>query len=131
VTIANNQFEDMPEGIRLLGDDPTFGTILGAAINAQVMSNRFCNVTNRINVEPLASATQVGTLVACPLPPPTLAIAPAVLLSWPGETPGWTVETATSMNGPWAASDGTPFTQYGRHSIAVPTDGEHRFFRLR
>lgn len=78
----------------------------------------------------LASATQAGTLVVCPIPPP-LAIAPAVLLSWPSEDDGWTVETATSMNGPWAASDATPFTQYGRHSIAVPTDDEHRFFRLR
>ena len=60
-----------------------------------------------------------------------LAIAPAVLLSWPGEDDGWTVESATSVAGPWAASDATPFMQDGRHSIAVPTDGEHRFFRLR
>ncbi len=131
VTVANNQFEDMPEGIRLLADDPTFGTILGAAIDAQVTSNRFCNVTNSINVEPLASATETGTLVICPIPPPPLAIAPAVLLSWPGEELGWTVESAISTDGPWAASDATPFMLYGRHSIAVPTDGEHRFFRLR
>jgi hypothetical protein len=129
VTIANNQFEDMPEGIRLLGDDPTFGTILGAAVNAQVTSNRFCNVTTNVTVQPLASTTQVGTLL-CPFPSPTLAITPAVLVSWPGEDDGWTVESATRVNGPWAASDATPFTQYGRHSIAVPTDGESRFFRL-
>jgi nitrous oxidase accessory protein NosD len=131
VTIANNQFEDMPEGIRLLGDDPDFGTILGTAVNAQVTSNRFCNVTTNINVQPLATATQAGTLSLCPIPPPPLAIAPAVLLSWPGEDVGWTVESATSVGGPWAASDATPFTQYGRHSIAVPTYDEHRFFRLR
>jgi len=130
VTIANNQFEDMPEGIRLLGNDPNFGTILGAAVNAQVTSNRFCNVTINVTVQPLASATQAGTLSICPIPPPPLAIAPAVLLSWPGEDVGWTVESATSVDGPWAASDATPFTQYGRHSIAVPTDGESRFFRL-
>ncbi len=130
VTIANNQFEDMPEGIRLLGDDPYYGTILGVAVNAQVTSNRFCNVTKRINVEPLANATQTGTLL-CPFPSPSLAIAPAVLLSWPGEDDGWTVESATSVDGPWAASDATPFLQYGRHSVAVPTDGERRVFRLR
>jgi hypothetical protein len=63
--------------------------------------------------------------------PPPLAIAPAVLLSWPGEEDGWTVESATSVDGPWAASDATPFKQDGRHSIVVPTDGERRFFRLR
>jgi hypothetical protein len=60
-----------------------------------------------------------------------LAIAPAGLLSWPGEDAGWSVESATSLGGPWAASDATPFTQYGRHSIAMPTDGERQFFRLR
>jgi len=130
VTIANNQFEDMPEGIRLLGNDPTFGTLLGSAVNAQVTSNRFCNVTTNITVQPLASATQTGTLL-CPFPSPPLAIAPAVFLSWPGEDEGWTVESATSVDGPWAVSDATPFTQYGRHSIAVPTDGARRFFRLR
>ena len=69
VTIANNQFEDMPEGIRLLGDDPDFGTLLGIAVNAQVTSNRFCNVTTHITVQPLASATQAGTLSVCPIPP--------------------------------------------------------------
>ena len=87
-------------------------------------------MTTPINRQPPATATVTGTLL-CPIPPPTLAIAPAVLLSWPGEEDGWTVESATSVDGPWAASDATPFMQYGRHSIAVPTGGEQRFFRLR
>jgi nitrous oxidase accessory protein NosD len=130
MTIANNRFEDMPEGIRLWGNDPDYGTLLGAAINAQVTSNRFCGVTTNVTVQPLASATQTGTLSICPIPPPPLAIAPAVLLSWPGEAPGWTVESATDLNGPWTPSTATPFMQYGRHSIAVPTDGERQFFRL-
>jgi hypothetical protein len=52
-------------------------------------------------------------------------------VSWPADTNLWTVESATTVDGPWATSDATPFTQYGRHSIAVPTDGAHRFFRLR
>jgi len=129
VTIANNQFANMVEGIRLMGNDPNWGTLLGIALNAQVTSNRFCNVTNRINVEPLANDTETGTLL-CPFPSPTSAIAPAVLLSWPGEDDGWTVESADHVNGPWTPSDATPFTQYGRHSIAVPTDGAHRIFRL-
>jgi hypothetical protein len=71
----------------------------------------------------------VGTLL-CPFPSPALNIAPAVLLSWPGEDDGWTVEFATSVDGPWVASDATPFMQHGRHSIAVPTDNERWFFRL-
>ena len=131
VTIANNQFENMEEGIRLMGHDPTFGTSLGKAVDAQVTSNRFCGVTTPVNLQPLASATQVGTLVSCPIPPPPLAIAPAVLLSWPGLDDGWAVESATTVDGPWAASNATPFTQYGRHTIAVPVEGGDRFFRLR
>jgi hypothetical protein len=128
--IANNQFENMEEGIRLIGNDPHYGTILGTAVDAQVTSNRFCGVTTNITVQPLASATEVGSWLTCPIPPPPLAIAPAVLLSWPGEEIGWTVESAVSPDGPWAASDATPFLQDGRHSIAVPTAGEHQFFRL-
>jgi nitrous oxidase accessory protein NosD len=131
VTIANNRFENMEEGIRLMGNDPNWGTLLGIAVDAQVTSNRFCGVTTPVTLQPLASATEAGTLVICPIPPPPLAIAPAVFLSWPGEDDGWTVESATSVDGPWAASDATPFTQYGRHCIAAPTDGQRRFFRLR
>jgi Right handed beta helix region len=130
VAIANNQFENVPEGIRLLGNDPDYGTLLGLTINAQVTSNRFCNVTTPINREPLTTATETGTLTnSCSSRP--LVIAPAVLISWPGDEDGWTVEFATSVDGPWVASDATPFTQYGRHSLAVPTDSERRFFRLR
>jgi hypothetical protein len=136
VTIANNQFEDMPEGIRLLGEHPledplpNLGDILGFAVNAQVTSNRFCNVATPINRQPPATATETGTsLGACSSPP--LTIAPAVLVSWPLEENGWTVESATNVVGPWMPSAATPFTQLGRHSIAVPTDGAQRFFRLR
>ena len=128
--VARNRFSNLPQGIVLFGNDPDFGTILGIARNAQLNTNRFCNVTTNVIVEPLATAVQHGTLT-CPFPSPALAIAPAVLLSWPGEDDGWTVESATSVDGPWTPSDATPFTQYGRHSIAVPTDGERRFFRLR
>ena len=128
VTIANNQFEGMKEGIRLMGNDPNWGTLKGIAVNAQVTSNCFSEVTTPVTIQPLANATEAGTLL-CPFPPPTLAIAPAVL-SWPAADDGWTVESATSVVGPWADSDATPFTQYGRHNSAVPTDGEHWCFHL-
>ena len=130
VTIANNQFEDMPEGIRLWGNDPDYGTLLGAAVNAQITSNRFCNVTNRINVEPLASATETGTL-ACPFPSPTLAIANAVLLSWPNYADGWTLESAPDLLGPWSPLDVAPSVQDGQYIFAVKTTSQQRFFRLR
>jgi len=130
VTIANNQFENMEEGIRAWGNDPDYGTLLGIAVNAQVTSNRFCGVTTKVTVQPLASAAETGTLLGS-CASNSLAIAPAVLLSWSVEEDGWTVESAPSVGGPWAASSATLFMQYGRHSIAVPTDSEHQFFRVR
>jgi len=129
LSVARNRFNNMPEGIVLFGNDPDFGTYLGIANNTQLNTNRFCNVTTNITVQPSATTIEQGTL-ACGAPP-DLAITPAVVLSWPGEEEGWTVESATSVEGPWATSDATPFMDYGRHSIAVPTDREGRFFRLR
>lgn len=130
VTIANNQFQDMPEGIRLFGEDPDYGTLLGAALNVQVASNQFCNVTLKINREPTATAKETDTVSDCPLPP-ILSIGPAVLLSWPGEANGWMVESTTTVDGPWAAVNATLFMQDGRHVVAAPTDGTRHYFRLR
>ena len=138
ITIGNNQFEDLPEGIRLLGNEPLrdelpalpLGDILGFAVNAQVTSNHFCRVNTPINRQPPATATETGTLTnSCSSN--ALTIASAVFVSWPGDEDGWIVESATSVVGPWTPSDATPFLQRGQHSIAVPTDGAHRFFRLR
>ena len=130
VTIANNQFENMPEGIRLLGNDPDYGTLLGLTINAQVTSNRFCNVTTPINLEPLATATETGTLTnSCSTN--ALIIAPAALVSWPVEQDAWTLESATNVVGPWTPSAATSFLQSGTRNVAVPTDGHSQFFRLR
>ncbi len=135
ITIANNQFEDLPEGIRLQGNEPLrdelpallLGDILGFAVNAQVTSNRFCNVAIPIHRQPPASATETGTLL-CPFPPPVLDI--QVLLSWPTIDGGFQVETAPSPDGQWTPSDATPVVQDGRHRLTVPADSEHRFFRL-
>jgi hypothetical protein len=130
LVVARNRFSNLPQGIVLFGNDPDFGTYLGIAHNAQLTTNRFCNVANRITVEPLASANEQGTL-ACPVSPPALAIAPAVLLSWPAEEDGWSVESAPAVSGPWTPLVATPFLQGGGRNVAVPTDAEHRFFRLR
>lgn len=129
VLVATNRFSNMPLGILLFGDDPDYGTYLGIAHHAQLTANRFCDVTKQVTVEPSATDTVEGTLV-CPFPPPTLAITPAVLLSWPGEDDGWTVESAAALDGPWSPVTATPFMQGGQHSVAVPTDAERRFFRL-
>jgi hypothetical protein len=111
----------------LFGNDPDFGTYLGIATNVQVTANRFCNVTNPVTVEPLATDTEQGTL-ACP--PLALAIAPAVLLSWPDDGETHTLESAPDLQGPWSPMNATSAMQDGQVTVAVKTDGRHQFFRL-
>jgi len=134
VTIAHNQFEGIPEGIRLLGNDPIPGfgleDALGFAINAQVTDNRFCEVTTPVNLQAPASATQTGTLL-CPFPPPVLDIAPAVLLTWSRFEEDYSVDTAPVLDGPWSPYEAEILVQDGRHSLTVPANSENRFFRLR
>ncbi len=138
VVVSNNQFENMPEGIRLVGDDPLhdelpdlpLGDVLGYALGAKVMDNRFCNVTKPINRQSPATATESGTLLnACP--DHVLTIEPAAILSWPRGNEDGTIESASTVNGPWAPTIATPFLQRGQKSIAVPRDNQAQFFRLR
>jgi nitrous oxidase accessory protein NosD len=130
VTIAGNRFSQMPEGIRLMGDDPEWGTQFGIADDVQLIDNRFCEVANPINMQPLATATEQGTLL-CPFPEPVLDIASAVLLSWPEFEDGYVVESAPAPDGPWTPLDATPFLEAGQTRIAVATTGEQQYFRLR
>jgi nitrous oxidase accessory protein NosD len=136
VTIANNQFENLPEGIRLLGQHPLqdplpdLGDALGFAFDVQVTSNRFCSVTTPINRQVPATATETGTqLGACDSPP--LSISPLVVLSWPVEAGAWSVESAANVAGPWTPSAASPTSQGGRQMLVVPTEHAHHFFRLR
>lgn len=130
VVITNNQFENIPEGIRLLGDDPDFGTTLGTAVDAQLTENRFCDVPTPIQRQSPATAVENGTLLgSCPTD--GLRISPAVLVSWPVGKDSWTIEAAPAVNGPWAPTSATVFMQHGRLHLAVPTDDTARFFRSR
>jgi hypothetical protein len=130
VTITGNRLSQMEEGIRLIGDDPLWGTQFGIADDVQLIDNRFCEVANPINVQPQATATEQGTLL-CPFPEPVLDIASAVLLCWPEFEDGYVVETAPTPDGPWTPSDATPFLEAGQTCIAVATTGEQQYFRLR
>jgi len=100
VLVASNRFSNLQQGIILFGDDPYFGTYVGIAHNAQLTTNRFCDVTTKVLVEPLATETEQGTLT-CPIPPPPLTIDPAVLLSWPDDGETHVLESAPDPQGPW------------------------------
>lgn len=134
VTIANNQFNNMPEGIRLLGDDPIpgfgLGDILGFAVNAQVTSNRFCNVTIPINRQMPATATETGTFTNdCSIP--LLTVAPAVVLSWLDDGRPHLLESAPDPAGPWSLLNAKLTVHDGQVNFLVRADTIHQFFRLR
>ncbi len=124
VVVQGNAFEDMEVGIRATGVDPDFGTALGIADNATILNNRFCNVITNIEVQPMATATETGTLM-CPFPDPKLMI-----LSWPGIEAGFSVQSAPAPSGPWTTFDATPVRQNGENRVVVPATGDQRFFRL-
>jgi nitrous oxidase accessory protein NosD len=127
--VARNRLSNQPLGIVLFGNDPDYGTYLGIAHNAQLTTNRFCNVATNVWVEPLATATEQGTL-GCPPVEPALESTRAVLLSWPNYYEGYFLETAPSMDGPWTQSNATLFMQDGRNSAAIPVNSSQQYFRL-
>lgn len=129
VQATGNLFRDLPVGIEVAGEDPDFGTILGIATNAMLIANRFCNVDTNITLQPLATATETGTLT-CPFPEPELDIAKSVLLSWPGIEEGFVVESAPAPEGPWTGVKAAAFLQDGNHGVSVPTDSDQKYFRL-
>jgi Right handed beta helix region len=132
VIIANNRFSGMERGILLVDSDFLTDTPadIGDFSGGRLEGNRFCDVANPIQYEPGATATEDGTLT-CPFPDPTLDITRSVLLSWPWIDIGFAVESAPAADGPWSPCDATPFLQDDRHSVAVPTSGDERFFRLK
>lgn len=129
LSVDHNRFSNLPQGILLFGNDPDFGEVLGLAHDGRLTANRFCNVANEVILQPLATATQEGTLPCSAAP--VLTIASAVLLSWPGDEAGWTVESALTPDGPWTPVPASHFLQAGQHSVAVPTGTTQSFFRLR
>lgn len=128
--VAGNRFRNLPLAIVLFGSDPDFGTYLGIAHNAQLTTNRFCNVATNVWLQPLATDTEQGTLT-CPFPLPALAIAPAVLLSWSDDGETHELESAPELQGPWSPLSATLTVQDGLITAAVKTDRDHQFFRLR
>ena len=113
VPVALNRFSNMPKGIVLLGNDPEFGTYLGIAHNAQLNTNRFCNVTtDRHHRDHQPPPSKQGTL-PCPGAPPTLAIAPQI-----SSSPGRAKSPAGPSNPPpaWAVL-GLPPTPHPSRSM--------------
>ncbi|MCB1125444.1 MAG: right-handed parallel beta-helix repeat-containing protein [Verrucomicrobiae bacterium] len=126
VQAVGNRFSDLPQGIRLAAQGDDF---LGDATDAMLIDNRFCEVNTALFTEPGASYTEQGTLT-CPWPDPELDITSAVNLSWPGMDEGFVVESALSVDGPWARVPATPVLRDGRNAVSVATDGAGQYFRL-
>jgi nitrous oxidase accessory protein NosD len=135
--VGGNRFSNLPQGIVLFGNDPDFGTNLGIAHNAGLSGNRFCNVTNTVTIQPLATATERDTLT-CPFPVELTSIIPTtngVSVAWtdPGPGQAYTVQVRESFtNGAWR--DATtryrwpwPHTRWGDAPDGLPAA---RFYRV-
>jgi len=123
VRVEGNVFRDMEEGIRVGGEDPTYGTDLGIATNAMLVDNSFCSVTTSVNTQPQASATEQGTLF-CPPPDPSLTI------SWPVIYEGFSLQTSPAPSGPWTTSEAAIHQQGVKNTVVLPAGSDEQFFRL-
>ena len=131
ITVAENRFDGLSKGVVLVGDHAGWGTAFGIATNVTVAANRFCGVATPVDHEPLTSQiVETGSLL-CPFPPPPVGISPAVLLAWPDDGQSHLLESAPSVEGPWAILDQTPVFENGQATVSVKADGQQRYFRLR
>ncbi len=132
--IEGNRFTDLPAGVTVVGNDPItlwdpgWQPSFGFPQPPRLWRNRFCNVPAPFPPPPVV--IEEGSLL-CPLPDPTLDIAPAVVLSWPASTEGWNLESAPTANGPWTLVAATPTVEDDRNTTAIKTGSQQQFFRLR
>lgn len=78
-----------------------------------------------------------GTIfsIALPITPPQLTITPAgpnVVLAWPTNTTGFTLQSATNLVPPavWTTVSSTPVVVNGLNTVTNPISGTHQFYRL-
>jgi hypothetical protein len=78
VTIARNDFADMPIGVELFGGDLNGTFLRGVATNPKLHTNRFCRVAEPIHVQPLVTGVQEqGTELCTNVPAPRDHYVPA------------------------------------------------------
>jgi hypothetical protein len=130
ILAGTNRFVNLTRGTVLIGNDPDWGTDLGIAKNVTLAANHFCQVTKQIQVESLVTNITEQDTLTCPYPPPSLSIAPAVLLSWPDDGETHSLESAPNLQGPWSPMNATLTVRDGQVTCPVTTDSQHRFFRL-
>jgi len=61
---------------------------------------------------------------------PDLTIEPAVILTWPVWTAGFTLESADSVDGPWSPTGATATLTDEGNVVSVKTAGHGQYFRL-
>lgn len=129
--VIGNTISRATRGIVLIGTDPEYKNALGRANNPTLTNNSFCEVATNVVIQPLVTGTkEIGSLV-CPFPAPTLAIEPAVTLSFPSSERGMVIESAPAATGPWTVLD-TPVNVHGNTASATVNAGAAAsFFRLR
>jgi hypothetical protein len=107
--VANNNFSDMPTGIRLVGTEtwPSPWPALPPAANPNLVANWFCNVATPIQVNPLVTVMQQqSTQTNCPFAPRFQSITKSshgeILTSLRGwHRDSYVIETSTNLQD-WA-----------------------------
>ena len=76
-----------------------------------------------------------GRVLSLPSPPPQLTITPAaanVILSWPTNAIGFTLQSTTNLGSSaiWTTNSPAPVVVNGQNTVTNPISGTQQFFRL-
>jgi hypothetical protein len=106
--------------------------MIGATRSGTVSSFNFKGLIDEVAIYDYAlSAAQVRAhFKAIQTAPPSLAIQPAVIISWPSFPPGYVLQSANAISGPYLNYTNTIYPEGNLLKAAVPLNGPYRFFQL-
>jgi hypothetical protein len=106
--------------------------MIGATRSGTVSSFNFKGLIDEVAIYDYAlSAAQVRAhFKAIQTAPPSLTIQPAVIISWPSFPPGYVLQSANNIAGPYLNYTNTVYPEGNLLKAAVPLNGPYRFFQL-
>jgi hypothetical protein len=123
--------QNLGGGLQNAGPSPD-RVMIGATRSGTVSSFNFKGLIDEVAIYDYSlSAAQIRSHFRASQPgPPSLTIEKAVLLSWPSFPPGYRLQTASDINGPYSDYSGVVFPEANLFKAAVPIGPSQKFFQL-
>ena len=141
ILVANNNFSDLPTGIVLLGDktlESSAGTwpAMIPVSGASLSGNWFCNVPERLQINPIATGVREEGTETCPFRPRFQSVTRSgaggvwgLLRGWSGDT--LVLEASTNLQQWVPVQTNTMALPLLEYQDATAGGAPHRFYRAR